>query len=142
MEENLRFVECYSKYVFRPGILPPKLQEAWELLCSIVDHYIRPGDCILPPAGDAASSSTAAAQPRSVPKGTVESAQHGAALVFKFAKLLESINFPHKLFTYNLHMLACRLVWCPLTSLAWLSFVPVPIPAMVPHYDCSCQSHR
>lgn len=48
MSEVLHFVESYSSYAFRPGILPRVLQQCWDLLVDIVQHYLRPSNYTVP----------------------------------------------------------------------------------------------
>jgi len=43
-----------------------------------------------------------------VPKGTPESAKHGAMLSKKLAVLMETAEFPDFCFSYNLHLVCCR----------------------------------
>lgn len=96
MEDELNFVECFSAYVFRPGVLPGPLQIVWDALVKVVLWYCRP------PAYSAIDQDAAV-------KGTAEGAAHGAALTKAFGKAMEEQGFPDDMFTYNLHSVACRL---------------------------------
>jgi hypothetical protein len=86
MEEWLHFTETYSAYVFQPGVLPPLLQEMWDITVEVVEKYCRPGEG----------------------KGSPDSAREGAELCARLGKLMEENSFPSSMFTYNLHLVACR----------------------------------
>jgi len=89
MEEWLHFVETFLAYILQ-GCLHKKLLELWLLLVEVVDHYMRPYDY---------------ANQREF----LDASEHAAESLYKFACKLEQEKFPDSMFTYNLHMLVCRL---------------------------------
>ena len=107
MEHWLAFVETFSAYVFRPGVLGPVggvLEQMWDLIVKIVVHYCRPNPTIVTERHERVDVS------RLVEKGTEESALIGSELCHTFASLMEQHDFPHNQFTSNLHLICCRYV--------------------------------
>ena len=85
MEDWLHFVLTFSAYIFLPGTLPPLLQQMWDLLVNVVEHGCRPAGY------------------------TDRRSQDAAADLHAYTCLLEQHKFPNSMFTYNLHILTCRL---------------------------------
>jgi hypothetical protein len=109
IEEWMHFVETFSRYVFRRSVLrlgrakqpgADLIYECWGLICQIVDHYMRPAR-----EGPSSDGTIPA-------RGTQQSAKNGAELSSRLGILMEMNGFSSKLFTSNLHMLACRWVSC------------------------------
>lgn len=90
MEDWLHFVEAFESFVFLRGdVLSPVLQTMWDHLVAAVRHYF----C---PSGDEAAQSSQEAR----------AAARGHLL--EYGQLLELHNFPHRVFTVNLHICVCR----------------------------------
>lgn len=105
MEHWLAFVETFSAYVFKPGVLGPVdgvLERLWDMIVQIVEHYCRPTPITV------SETIGNVVVVRKVLKGTPESASIGAALCLSFATLMEKEDFPHNQFTSNLHLICCR----------------------------------
>lgn len=89
LEDWFHFVETFSPYIFR-GVLPPKMQSLWACLVEVVTFFMRPSCC-----EDQAS---------------FEAACDAASNTLRvYANSLELAGFPASTFTYNMHMLVCRL---------------------------------
>ena len=92
MEDWLHFVETFSAYVFAAPVLHSSiLRELWGHLVAAVDHYFRPA------AG------------RSIDEVAAER-RTGHAHLVTYAKMMERLWFPDRMFTYNLHLAVCRCV--------------------------------
>jgi hypothetical protein len=98
IEDWLHFVECFSKSAFRPGVLPPKLKELWDLLVVAVEHFCRPDS----PDPDL--------EPEEQRAAFDQSRDRAAKALDDYATKLQAQKFPTHLFTSNLHLAVCRLV--------------------------------
>lgn len=99
MEDYANFALTYGNYIFRQEHLTKgrkkgdeAIYTAWLLIVQIVEHYLLPQD-------DYSSGPQ---------RGTPEGARHGAKLTRSLGVLMEKENFASNLFTYNMHLIACR----------------------------------
>ena len=107
MEHWLAFVETFSAYVFRPGVLGPAggvLERLWGLLVKIVEHYCRHTPTVVTKLVGGVPVAFL------VQKGTEESAAIGAGYGHEFASFMEEMGFPDNQFTSNLHLICCRCI--------------------------------
>eukprot|EP00798_Chlamydomonas_sp_ICE-L_P001205 gene1205-32547_t len=86
MEDWLHFVETYSAYVFQGDTLPPKVKELWGYLVEVCQHYFRGNKHYSEEASEKASQT-----------------------LRRYAEVMEEEGMADNLFTYNLHMVVCRL---------------------------------
>ena len=99
LENWLHFTECQSQYIFKAGILPPKLQACWDQLVPAVIHYCRPDDI------EAATSDAARQQQRDRMLSGMQAAHKH---LLQYGRLLEAMSAPDMMFTSNLHLVTCR----------------------------------
>lgn len=118
MEDWLHFVETYSAYVFKLGILcinkknlkdmgEQHYQDMWAIIVELVEHYCRP-NTRLNMLAVLQSPVAVDDDDDIIIKGTAQGARRGADLGLKLAKQMEKHQLPDRLFTSNLHMLCCR----------------------------------
>jgi hypothetical protein len=91
MEDWLHFLEVFALYIFK-GVLGLEIKEMWDCLVIVGDTFFRP---------------CAANLNRVEYEALV---RKGADSLRRYANLLEKYEFPANMFTYNLHILVCRLL--------------------------------
>jgi len=101
MEEWQHFVETQSQVVFGPGMLPPLLAELWDLLVEVVQHYMR--------GSLKADEDDSPEHIENIRQKLEEERLEAAAKLHLYAETMEQSSFPARMFTYNLHLLVCRL---------------------------------
>lgn len=102
MEDWLHFVETFSPYIFKGDVLPERLRGLWWLLADVVSHYFRP-------------------RPNDESREQFLAASGVAAdKLLQYAKSLEELKVPDKMFTINLHICVCRYeAWPFLARREW-----------------------
>jgi hypothetical protein len=89
MEDWFHFVESFSAYIL-DGLLSPVVQRMWECLVKVVEHFMRPDAC-------------------ETRKEYFDYVVLGARHLREYSNLLDMYKFPEPMFTYNTHILTCRL---------------------------------
>jgi hypothetical protein len=89
LEDWLHFVEVFGFAIFR-GILSTQMAELWGCIVEAVDGFMRPSSF------ENRDQYTAACN-------------KAAGAIARYAKTIEYYEFPAQMFTFNLHMLVCRL---------------------------------
>ncbi len=89
MEEWTHFTLTISHYIFRGDVLTPELKELWDLLVFAVAHYCQRADHRF--------------------AYSVSASEAAAKALRDYAIKLEKFAFPPPMFSFNLHIVVCRL---------------------------------